>query len=91
MHAFSETIRLQLAATSVQVIELVPPAVRTELLPGGSDVEQYMPLDDYVNETVALLQSQPQAKEILVETVKFLRFSEVEGRYDAAVTALNHH
>ncbi|GLY16787.1 SDR family NAD(P)-dependent oxidoreductase [Kineosporia rhizophila] len=91
VHAFSETIRLQLAATSVQVIELVPPAVRTELLPGGSDVEQYMPLDDYVNETVALLQSQPQAKEILVETVKFLRFSEVEGRYDAAVTALNHH
>lgn len=90
MHAFSESIRLQLAGTSVQVIELVPPAVRTELLPGGSDLEENMPLDDFVDETIALLESQPQAKEILVERVRFLRFSEVEGRYDAAVAALNH-
>ncbi|GAB3252092.1 SDR family oxidoreductase [Kineosporia babensis] len=91
VHLFTESIRLQLAGTSVQVIELVPPAVRTELLPGGSDVEQYMPLDDFADETMALLEAEPEAHEILVKTVHFLRYAEVEGRYDAAVAALNSH
>lgn len=91
VHQFTESIRLQLAGTSVQVIEIVPPAVRTELLPGGSDVEQYMPLDDFADEVMSLLENQPQAKEILVKTVHFLRFAEVEGRYEAAVGALNAH
>ncbi len=91
VHQFTESIRLQLAGTSVQVIELVPPAVRTELLPGQSDIEQYMPLDDFADETMALLQAQPDAHEILVKTVHFLRYAEVEGRYAAAVDALNTH
>jgi uncharacterized oxidoreductase len=89
IHRFSESIRLQLAGTSVKVIEIVPPGVRTELMPGQSQVEQFMPLDAFVDEVMALLESQPDATEILVETVKFLRFAEVEGRYDGAVAALN--
>jgi short-subunit dehydrogenase involved in D-alanine esterification of teichoic acids len=89
IHQFSETIRLQLAGTPVQVIELVPPAVRTELMSGGSQNEHFLPLDAYVNEVVALLEAQPDAREILVEAVKFLRFSETENRYDDAVAALN--
>jgi len=89
IHQFSETLRLQLADTSVKVIELVPPAVQTELVAGNSANEHYLPLDDFADEVIALLTSQPSAKEILVERVKFLRFAEVEGRYDAAVAALN--
>lgn len=89
IHQYSETIRLQLAGTSVRVIELVPPAVQTELQPGGSTNERYLPLDDFADEVMSLLESQPDAHEILVEAVKFLRFSEVENRYDAAVAALN--
>ena len=34
IHLLSEAVRLQYADTSVQVIELVPPSVRTELVPG---------------------------------------------------------
>jgi uncharacterized oxidoreductase len=89
IHQFSETIRLQLAGTSVKVVELVPPAVQTELTPGQSTRANYLPLDDYADEVMALLESQPDATEVLVERVKFLRFSEVEGRYAAAVAALN--
>lgn len=89
IHRFSETIRLQLAGTSVQVIELVPPAVQTELMPGGSVNERYLPLDAFADEVMALLQTQPDAHEILVEAVKFLRFAETGGRYDAAVAAIN--
>ncbi|GAB6898840.1 SDR family oxidoreductase [Kineosporia succinea] len=91
VHLFTESIRLQLAGTPVQVIEIVPPAVRTELLPGGSDVEHFMPLDEFADEVMALLESEPDAHEILVRTVSFLRRAEVEGRYPAAVEALNAH
>ncbi|MFI5933096.1 SDR family oxidoreductase [Actinoplanes sp. NPDC051494] len=91
IHQFTESIRLQLAGTSVQVIELCPPAVQTELLPGGSSVEHYLPLDAFTDEVMTLLETRPDAGEILVEAVKFLRFAEAEGRYDAAVAALNTH
>jgi uncharacterized oxidoreductase len=89
IHQYSETIRMQLAATTVQVIELVPPAVQTELMAGNSVNEHFMPLDAFADEVMMLLETQPDAQEILVETVKFLRFAEVEGRYPATIAALN--
>jgi uncharacterized oxidoreductase len=45
IHMLSESIRLQLAATSVKVTELVPPSVRTGLLPGQETNKEAMPLD----------------------------------------------
>jgi len=89
IHQYSESIRLQLAGTSVQVIELVPPAVQTELMPGNSQNAHYLPLDAFADEVMTLLAAEPDAREILVDRVKFLRFAEVEGRYPAAVAALN--
>jgi short-subunit dehydrogenase involved in D-alanine esterification of teichoic acids len=89
IHRFSESIRLQLASTSVEVIELVPPAVQTDLMPGQAEQPGFLPLDDFADEVMALLRANPHAAEILVERVKFLRFAEVEGRFDAAVAAVN--
>ncbi|GAB3562270.1 SDR family oxidoreductase [Spelaeicoccus albus] len=89
IHMLSESIRLQLADTSVQIIELVPPAVRTSLLPGQEDSEPAMPLDEFVSEVVSLLESQPEAPEIQVERVKFLRYGEARGDYDDVVKTLN--
>ena len=91
IHMFSESIRLQFAHTSVKVIELCPPALRTELMPGGSQVEAFLPLEDYINETMSLLESQPNATEILVERVKPLRFSEVNGAYERTIAMVNSH
>ncbi|MEV6618474.1 SDR family NAD(P)-dependent oxidoreductase [Streptomyces sp. NPDC051051] len=89
IHMLSESIRLQFAGTSVKVVELVPPAVRTALLPGHEDNELAMPLDEFVAETVALLETQPDAKEIQVERVKFLRHGEARGDYDRVVATIN--
>lgn len=90
LHSFTESLRVQLADTPVQVIELIPPAVRTTLM-GQQDSEQAMPLEDFLTEAVSLLQSRPEAKEILVENVKFLRFAEVHGVYDSTLAMLSGH
>jgi short-subunit dehydrogenase involved in D-alanine esterification of teichoic acids len=91
IHMLSESIRLQLADTTVNVMELVPPAVRTGLLPGQEDSGAAMPLDEFVAEVVAVLDEQPDSKEIQVERVKFLRYGEARGDYDQVVAALNAH
>ncbi|WP_106814795.1 SDR family oxidoreductase [Microbacterium timonense] len=91
MHMFSESIRLQFAGTSVQIIELVPPGLRTELMPGQSQVEAFLPLDEYIDEAMNLLAANPDATEILVERVKPLRFSEVNGAYDQTIAMVNSH
>jgi len=89
IHQLSESIRLQLADTSVKVVELVPPSVRTDLMPGQSESDFAMPLDEFADEVISLIESQPDAKQILVERVKFLRFAEVNGKYDETVAMLN--
>jgi uncharacterized oxidoreductase len=89
IHMLSESIRLQFADTTVQVIELVPPSVRTSLVPGQETSEVAMPLDEFVAEALALFETQPDAKEIQVERVKFLRYGEARGDYDQVVGTLN--
>ncbi|HEY2080130.1 MAG TPA: SDR family NAD(P)-dependent oxidoreductase [Streptosporangiaceae bacterium] len=89
IHMLSESVRLQLAGTTVKVVELVPPAVRTSLLPGQEASQFAMPLDEFVTEVLALLQARPGASEIQVERVKFLRYGEARGDYDRVVETLN--
>ena len=89
IHMLSESIRLQLADTNIQVIELVPPSVRSALMPGHEDEEHAMPLDAFADETMSLLESEPDAHEILVENVKFMRYAEVRGNYDDVVGLMN--
>jgi len=89
IHMLSESIRLQLADTSVKIVELEPPAVRTSLLPGQEDNGVAMPLDEFIAEATALLEAQPDANEIQVERVKFLRYGEARGDYDQVVATLN--
>lgn len=90
IHMLSESIRLQLADTSVRVVELVPPAVRTSLMPGQEESDFAMPLDAFADEVMGLIESQPDATEIQVENVKFLRYAEVRGAYAETVATLNH-
>ncbi|RRR96881.1 SDR family oxidoreductase [Glycomyces terrestris] len=89
IHMLSESLRLQLADTPVEVVELVPPSVQTELMPGHADDPHAMPLDDYIAEVMGLIESRPDAREIQVERVKFLRYGEARGDYDQVVDALN--
>lgn len=89
VHMLSESIRLQLADTTVKVLELEPPSVRTGLVPGQEDNEHAMPLDEFIAEVVELVETRPDAKEIQVERVKFLRYGEARGDYDQVVATLN--
>ncbi|MET7965470.1 SDR family NAD(P)-dependent oxidoreductase [Micromonospora sp. NPDC005305] len=91
IHMLSESLRLQLADTTVKVVELEPPSVRTALMPGQETSEFAMPLDEFVSEVVALIEAQPDAREIQVERVKFLRYGEARGDYDQVVATLNAH
>ncbi|WP_405547110.1 SDR family oxidoreductase [Streptomyces phaeochromogenes] len=87
LHSFSESLRVQLTDSDVQVIEVAPPGVRTTLL-GQQDDENAMPLDDFLDETLTLLRDRPDAKEIVVERAKFVRYAEANGTYDDVLTML---
>ncbi|MCC9067509.1 SDR family oxidoreductase [Arthrobacter cryoconiti] len=81
IHAYSEVLRQQLSPAGIQVLELIPPAVRTALM-GSQEAENAMPLDEFLSEVMSILHEDPDAKEILVENVKPLRFAAAQGTYD---------
>ncbi|MBU2668174.1 SDR family NAD(P)-dependent oxidoreductase [Actinoplanes bogorensis] len=88
IHSFSESLRVQLRGTSVRVVELAPPGVRTTLMNQENDPTA-MPLDEFLDEVMSLLASRPDAPQILVERVKWLRNAEAEGRYADVLDALS--
>jgi len=87
IHSYSQSLRRQLRETNVDVIEIAPPAVATSLMPGHDQNPNSMPLADYIRETVELLGQ--GTDEVLVERVKFLRFAEAKGNFDAVFATLN--
>ena len=87
MHSYSVALRVQLAG-KVEVIELAPPAVRTDLTPGQSTRESYMPLDDFADEVMALFAQEPTPEEILVRNVEPLRHAEANGNVPAVLGML---
>ena len=89
LHSYTESLRFQLRDTAVQVIEVIPPHVQTGLQGERGFDPRAMPLDDYIAETMALLQSQPEADEIVVERVKAFRFAERDGTYHDIYPAFN--
>ena len=89
IHSWSQSLRHQLAGTSVEVLELAPPAVATDLMPGHAENPNSMPLADYTAEVMGLIErGETPRGEILVERVKPLRFAEVNG-YEAVFERLN--
>jgi len=88
IHSYSQSLRYQLKSSSVEVLELAPPYVATDLMGGASD-PRAMPLTTYIAEVMDILKTQPTPKEILVENVKGLRFAEQSGKYDAVFEGLN--
>lgn len=88
IHSWTQSLRVQLAGTSVGVVELVPPAVQTDLMPALRTAEHAMPLDAFLDEVVQILTTQPNVEEVLVDRVRFLRFAEREGRTDDVLAML---
>lgn len=88
LHSYTVAMRDALKG-KVEVIELAPPAVQTELTPGQSSRQGYLPLEEFIDEVMGLFATVPTPPEILVERVGFLRFAERENRFDATLVQLN--
>jgi uncharacterized oxidoreductase len=89
IHSWTQSLRHQLADTSIEVLELAPPAVATDLMPGHAENPNSMPLADYTAEVMGLIErGETPRGEILVERVKPLRFAEANG-YEAMFERLN--
>lgn len=84
LHSYTVSLRAKLAG-QVEVIEIAPPAVQTELTPGQSSREGYMPLKDFISETMRPFETDSQPPEVLTRNVLFLRNAEAEGRFDKAL------
>ena len=80
IHSYSQSLRYQLKNTSIQVMELAPPYVQTTLTGEHQATDPHaMPLDEFINEVMSILKQNPDAREILVERVNFLRTAESKG------------
>lgn len=88
MHSYTVSLRFALKGR-IEVIELAPPGVQTDLTPGQATREGYQPLDDYADEAMKLFAIVPTPPEILVERVKPLRFAERDGTVDQMLAMLN--
>ena len=90
IHSYTQSLRYQLKDTSVEVLELIPPYVQTELMgPGQASDPRAMPLNEFIAEVMEILKSSPAVTEICVEQVKPLRFAERGGNYDGFFNNFN--
>jgi uncharacterized oxidoreductase len=90
IHSYTQSLRTQLAGTNLQVIELVPPYVQTELQgPQQASDPRAMPLDDFIAEATELLETRSDADEILVQRVMFQRTAESSGEYPQRYRQVN--
>jgi uncharacterized oxidoreductase len=88
LHSYTLSLRYQLRATKIEVIELIPPYVQTHLMQGAED-PRAMPLADFITEVMQIFQTQPTPAEICVERVKGMRFAAEAGKFDAIFQGLN--
>ncbi|GAA3749444.1 SDR family oxidoreductase [Terriglobus aquaticus] len=92
IHSWSQSLRYQLRDKGVEVLEIVPPYVQTELTgPFQAADPNAMPLAEYISETMELLKNPPASGEILVERVRGRRFAEQSGTYDQLFAEWNDY
>ncbi len=80
IHSYTQSLRYQLKTTSVEVIELIPPYVQTTLM-GDQQANDpnAMPLEEFIDEVMSILKTQPDVKEVCVKKVYPLRFAAEQG------------
>jgi uncharacterized oxidoreductase len=88
IHSYTLSLRHQLRGKGIEVLELIPPYVATDLMDGADD-PRAMPLDKFIAETMQILTAQPTPAEICVENVKGLRFAAENGKFDAIFNRMN--
>lgn len=83
VHAYTESLRAQLAGTGVEVTELIPPAVATA---GQQKVNPAaLPLEGFLDEVIELITATPTPNEIVVKGALPHRWAERDGTYAGLV------
>ena len=89
LHFYTLAMRRQLAGSSIEVIELPPPYVQTELTGTHQATDpRAMPLAEFIAEVMAILGRDPTPPEIVVERCRPLRFAAENGQFDQIFEAL---
>ena len=91
LHSWLQSLRHQLRHVPVEVLELSPPYVQTELTGAHQATDaRAMPLPAYIAEVMQLLETgQHPRGELLLERDLPRRWAERDGRYDALYAAMN--
>lgn len=91
LHSWLQSLRHQLRNIPIEVLELAPPYVQTELTGAQQASDpRAVPLDAYVAEVMQLLERGDHPRgEVLVARDRERRSAEREGRYDAVFAAMN--
>ena len=91
LHSWLQSLRYQMRNVPVEVLELAPPYVQTELTGQHQASDpRGMSVAAYVAEVMHLLETHDHpAGEVLVERARSERVAERDGRYEAVFNAIN--
>ncbi len=90
-HSWLVSLRYQLRTLPVEVLELSPPYVQTELTGAAQAADpRAMPLSSYISEVMSLLEQGDHSRgELLLERDRARRWAERDGTYDSIFAAMN--
>ena len=91
LHSYTQSLRFLLRDTAVEVIELAPPMVATDLMPGQRANPRAMPLEDFLRESMSLLTTDGSTTEVLVERVKMFSDAENKTAHGKVFAMINSH
>ncbi|WP_246705960.1 SDR family oxidoreductase [Rhizobium leguminosarum] len=91
LHSWLQSLRHQLSGLPIEVLELSPPYVQTELTGAGQATDpRAMPVDVYLCAVMDLLKRKDHARgEVLLERAFARRWAERDGQYDVIFDAMN--
>ncbi|MFK3705453.1 putative oxidoreductase [Raoultella sp. BIGb0138] len=91
LHSWLISLRHQMRHIPVEVLELSPPYVQTELTGSAQATDpRAMPLAEYISRVMALIENHQHPNgEILLEGDKARRWAEKEGTFDTLFRAMN--
>lgn len=98
LHSWTQSLRHQLRATTIEVIELLPPLVDTGISPdigqprnerSGPNPPKGLPVHQFMDEVMALLRADLRLDEIVVDAARPQRMAEAEGHFSQIFNRIN--
>jgi uncharacterized oxidoreductase len=87
LHAYTESLRFLLQDSMIQVIEVAPPRVETDMDGPGDALT--MTVGEFIDEMLYLMSADPDADEVVVSAARGLREAERNGTYAEQFAMVN--